>query len=370
MNSQSKIYLVPILYLIFATLFYLIFFVFGLTSPSGIPNPLSYPFANNDFNFYRNFAINFPESFSADYKPGPIFVLLIFLFENILNTPDFLSPFFIVISFFYIIRLQYIFNSNLFLKSNKISVIYIFCPYLYYFTIFPSADILLAIVFAECIFSIISSDYCKKPILVNMIIICLLSVMIRPNGISICLIYFFYQFFNFYKYKNLIYLFNLIILTTIIIFSLIYYSAYKDVYSQSSSDFQNERKELVVNKLVEVNLHQLIPIYKNLDSSLIDKFFATFGLRISYETTAPGFSKNSLFSYARLISGIPLFLSFAVVLYFSIRSNKVAILLILSYFSLFTNTIIGVSFERYFIPIFPFLIQFFINFLSNKPPHE
>jgi hypothetical protein len=353
------------LYLLISISIYFIFYTFGLTSPSGIPNPLTYPFANNDFNFYREFATNFPDSFKSDYKPGPVFILIIYLFENILGLPDLLSPLFIIISLIYIIRLKSIFRKNEFLYSNNL-VYYVLCPYLYYFTIFPSADILLAIIFAECFNLIINHNFNLKITTLKFTLICLFAVLIRPNGISVCLIFLFYFIYYLYITKKHIYIMNIIIVFLILLGSFYYYNSYKKVYEESSSQFQSERKELFSKKLNNLNYSSIIPVYEKFDSTIFDKFFASFGIRISYETTAPGYDKNKLFSFLRFALGIPLFISFLVTLHHAFKKNRTAILITISYLAFSISAIVGVSFERYFIPIFPFLIQFLINYLYRK----
>jgi len=361
MKKEKYIYVITSLsYLTIISLLYLISFNYTITSPSGIPNPLSYPYSNNDFHFYREFALHLPDSISREYKPGLIFPFLIYFFEKIINYPELLSPFFSLIGLIYVIRLTKIFSNCFNVFSNYTFVFYLFCPYLYFFIIYPSTDFILCIIFAEVLYLVYKNNNLNNSFK-SIIMLSILAVMARPNGMAVIFIFIFFESYNLFnekiKKKILIQIKDFSLLTILFImlfFSFLYYFDYKNVYFDSSEIYISER----------FSLSQYSYIYDIYNNSPLDKFFSSLGLRQSFETTAPNFYKNYLFVYIRLILSFILLLSF-IILIFNLK-YKISKVIFVGYISLLIPAYNGVSFERYFIPVYPFILQIGLSYFLLK----
>ena len=104
-----------------------------------------------------------------------------------------------------------------------------------------------------------------------------------------------------------------------------------------------------------------------LDLSFLAKFFYSFGLRESFYTVAgEGYVKNHMYIYLRLALGIVLFISFLLVIFYrkshAVYSNAVLVV----YFLLFIPAVWGVAFERYFISIYPFILQYGVAIFKRR----
>lgn len=351
---SASVLVVNILTYIAMTVFlYVLFEQFNFTSPRGFPlKPFESYYAINDYVF---------TSSSEGRVVGDFVMRPSILFSYVAQTVNAFFPqgalsiMFSLIGLLYIVRLYFIFKEC----NLHPFAVWVFVPYLYYFSIFPSSDFLAAVFVSE-IFLLLyryfdkantSKDVIKT--LLQMSVFVVLASLSRPNA----LVFFAIPFVLFFliwaderssrlqKQKSLL---MMATLSTLGILLLYYYSGVFMVYVSSSEEFFNS-----------INL-------MNHSWSIMSKFFYSFGLRESFYTVAgEGFVKNEMYVYLRLALGVILLLSFITTLLMRKRNEAYCNATLVIYFLLFVSAVAGVSFERYFIAIYPFILQFGMHILRG-----
>jgi hypothetical protein len=354
-QSQNNLSLVASLfiYLAIVSSLYLIFNYFDFTSPRGFPlKPFNSYYAINDYVFFSTGTKVVDEII---IRPSIIFFYTIKVVDSFFPQGA-LSIVFNLIGLCYILRLHYVFK---YCNLNPF-VMWIFIPYLYYFSIFPSSDFLASVFILEIFFLLYkflnektSPDRIIR-IIIYMSFFVFLASLTRANAVVLFAIPFFIAFKEFFnshstkshKKNSLLMMLLLSFLGTAFLY---YYSGVLKIYISSSTEYLNSIGVL------------------NYGGSLFFKFFYSFGLRESFYTVAgDGFVKNEIYILLRLALGSMLFISFLMVIFLRKMNLAFCNSVLIIYLLLFVSAFSGVSFERYFIAIYPFILQFGFSSLIDR----
>ena len=168
-----------LIYILITLTLYTLFEYSNFTSPRGFDlKPFESYYAINDYFFYNT------DGKIVDgqlLRPSVIFSAVIHLTDSLFSQ-GYLSILFNIIGLFYIVRLYYFFTYS---KINSF-VLWVFIPYFYYFSIFPSSDFLASVFILEvCILlykNLKNGNNIRNITL--MLIFVTLSVLTRANAIT------------------------------------------------------------------------------------------------------------------------------------------------------------------------------------------
>ena len=337
-----------LIYIFIALTLYMLFEYGNYTSPRGFNlKPFESYYAINDYVFF-----NTGEKVVDGQllRSSVIFSATIHLVDYFFPQ-GYLSILLSIIGLLYIVRLYYFFTYS----SINSFVLWVFIPYFYYFSIFPSSDFLASLFILEvCILlykNLKNGNNIRSITLILIFVI--LSTLTRANAITLFAIPFVLSILLLVKNKSNNISKKLPILTILlsvigVIVFMYYYSGVLVTYINSSSEY-----------------------LKNIDTFdyiiILEKFLYSFGLRESFGTIAgDGYEKNVMYVYLRILLGVMLLLSFVVVIVRRHHNIYFSKMIFIVYFLLFISASLGVSFERYFISIYPLILQFSFSAIVNK----
>lgn len=334
---------VPILFFVAYVLVISAGYLFELTSPRGYPwDPVLNLYSINDFDFYSDFVKSFKlrtfvfSIHSGEMIPGPIFPILVFI-NNI-----FIGNWFLILCFCALSISILSFITKFDFCGEKNTIFYSLSPFLFFFAIFPSPDLITTAAHLALVYALLDD----KSISRRVVLISFTLIALKPLGIVIvcgvitafllhrCILLGFQEFF--YFFKKCIYNIGVIGLITGVF--LFYYRGYVDAHLIHWSEFGNSPAGLLQNL-----------------KYLVLKFFWSFGLRESFETSGGinesgvVYLKNSMYSVLRLIIGFFSFTGFFLMLFQKISNSASTFLLIFSFFFIFLAGLNGFGFERYFL---------------------
>lgn len=244
----------------------------------------------------------------------------------------------------------YIWRLSVLFRKLNISTFpfWIFCPYLYYFSIFPSSDFLGAIFVLEiiilsvAIYGQLGKGNLNRVHFISLCLFCALAALCR-SGFSSFLILPIFIIFLLYLCGVKVRMLEFVLaffLTFIFAYALYYYWGKLVTYKATSFQYQQAL------------------IFVDFSSSYVGKFFASFGLRESYMTTAgPGFTKNPVYVYLRLVLSAILIVGFIRCCVYVLYKKYGFLIILLIYSILYITAIVGVSFERYFLSVHSIFFQ-------------
>ena len=345
---ERSLFVSILIYAIITLSLYILFEYGNFTSPRGFDlKPFVSYYSINDYIF-----------FTTDGKivegqllrPSIIFSAIIH-FINYFFPQGSLSILFNIIGLFYIVRLHYFFKYS---HINSF-VLWVFIPYFYYFTIFPSSDFLASVFILEvCILlykNLKNGNNIRNIAL--MWIFVTLAALTRANAVTFFAIPFVLSGLLLMSNisnnvsKALPVLIMLLSVIGVLIF-MYYYFGVLVTYVNTSTEY-----------------------LKNIDAAsttiILDKFFYSFGIRESFNTVAgDGFEKNTMYIYLRMLLGVVLLLSFLIAIVKRGHNSYFSKMIFIVYSLLFISAFLGVSFERYFIAVYPLILQFSFSAIVKR----
>ena len=337
-------------------LLYLATYYFDFYSPRGFPlKPLSNLYDVNDFSFYKNFAMKLPNSL-LDFETmrAPLlFSGLIYIIISLFNDVGMVSVLFSIL----IIGILLCSRIYLICSNSKIEFPFylLICPYFFYYTVFPSSDMLMAVLLLFVIF--ICANYLENQEksyshCFSILILCSLICLSRPQGFIFLVLPIglaFYTRKNFSEYFDYKFIILIFLAITMILISALYYKEVWITYVHTSQGY-----------LQQENI-------TGFSASILGKFLSSFGLRESYKTVYTlGVEKSLIYHYMRLILGVIIFGGFLITLYKLFQKDKLSIILLIVYALSLFSAISGVSFERYFLLPNLFFFHVFLRFVENS----
>ncbi|PPR79535.1 MAG: hypothetical protein CFH01_00366 [Alphaproteobacteria bacterium MarineAlpha2_Bin1] len=307
---------------------------------------------NYIFSSSLTYVTNDPNFSDVPISPGPIFPVILII-SNFINYPWVLSFLYLLISSYLIyISIKWLNKKNIhwfwLLSFGGLPV-----PFWYMLNISP--DLIFSLVVTLYIFVITDTRDTINKHIYYLLILCFLSILLKPNGISLFIFSSYFILFN-YSFNRILLVFIIFTFIILSIGFIYFYGNYLISYILSSNEhrtfFGYYQKEYFIG--IYDFLPKIVDQLFSIISLAIIKLIYFSGIRPTYGDTL------NLFIIIRSSAGLIIFPG--IIWLFIKANNNIRIFTIIFLIPI----MLGLAQERYSIPIYPLLYYYGVLFYSNS----